>query len=58
MFFPAAAVYMDKIAWALRSPPGGITASPQQNVRPAAEAKGVKPTNIVPPRRTGNGTRR
>jgi fructose-1,6-bisphosphatase II len=47
MFFPGAAVYMDKlvaggaIAGAL-----SIDASPEENVRAAAEAKGVKPSDI------------
>jgi fructose-1,6-bisphosphatase II len=47
MFFPGAAVYMDKIA------AGGqiaaaidLDASPDENVRRAAEAKGVKPSEI------------
>jgi fructose-1,6-bisphosphatase II len=48
MFFPGAAVYMDKIA---AGPEIGdaidITVSPQENVAHAAEAKGVKPTDIT-----------
>src|ERR671924_2331355 len=48
MFFPGAAVYMDKlvggpeVAGAL-----DIDAAPQENVRAAADAKGVKPTDIA-----------
>jgi fructose-1,6-bisphosphatase II len=47
MFFPGAAVYMDKIA-AGAEIAGAIDldASPQDNVRAAAEAKGVKPSEI------------
>src|SRR5918992_953836 len=48
MFFPGAAVYMDKIAV---GPEIGdaidIGASPEENVRAAAEAKGVKPSEIA-----------
>ena len=48
MFFPGAAVYMDKIA---AGPDVAevidITASPHENVTRAAEAKGVKPTDIT-----------
>jgi fructose-1,6-bisphosphatase II len=48
MFFPGAAVYMDKIA----AGPAiahtiDIAAPPEENVRRAAEAKGVKPSEIV-----------
>jgi len=47
MFFPGAAVYMDKIA---TGPQAGeaidITASPSENVRRVAEAKGIKPTEV------------
>jgi len=48
MFFPGAAVYMDKIA-AGPAVAGAIdiTASPEENVRRAAEAKGVEPREIV-----------
>ena len=47
MFFPGAAVYMDKIA-AGADVAGAIDldASPQDNVRAAAGAKGVKPSEI------------
>jgi len=47
MFFPGAAVYMDKIA-AGAEIAGAIDldASPEENVRRAAEAKGVKPSEI------------
>jgi len=47
MFFPGAAVYMDKIA-AGTEIAGAIDldASPEENVRAAAEAKGVKPSEI------------
>jgi fructose-1,6-bisphosphatase II len=48
MFFPGAAVYMDKIA---AGPEIGdaidIMATPQENVARAAEAKGVKATDIT-----------
>jgi fructose-1,6-bisphosphatase II len=47
MFFPGAAVYMEKIAVganALHSI--DITASPTQNVKAVAEAKGVRPTDV------------
>ncbi|MBD0290071.1 MAG: class II fructose-bisphosphatase [Thermoleophilia bacterium] len=47
MFFPGAAVYMDKIA--AGAAVGGaisIEASPEENVRAAAEAKGVQPREI------------
>jgi fructose-1,6-bisphosphatase II len=47
LFFPGAAVYMDKIAV---GPDGAdaidIDASPSENVQRVAEAKGVKPTDI------------
>jgi fructose-1,6-bisphosphatase II len=48
MFFPGAAVYMDKIAAGAEI--GGaidITASAEENVANAAKAKGVKPSEIV-----------
>ncbi len=48
MFFPGAAVYMDKIA-AGPAVAGAIdiTASPEENVRRAAEANGVEPREIA-----------
>jgi fructose-1,6-bisphosphatase II len=48
MFFPGAAVYMDKIAAGPEIADAiDITATPQENVTRAAEAKGVKPTDIT-----------
>src|SRR4051794_22109104 len=48
MFFPGAAVYMDKIAAGPEiSDAIAIDASPQENVRRVAEAKGGKPTDIT-----------
>src|SRR5262245_19047014 len=48
MFFPGAAVYMDKIAAGPEVAEAiDITASPKDNVTRAAEAKGVKPTDIT-----------
>ena len=48
MFFPGAAVYMDKIAAGQDVAEAiDITASPEANVKRAAEAKGVKPTDIT-----------
>src|SRR6185437_11366897 len=48
MFFPGAAVYMDKIAAGQDVAEAiDITASPEENVKRAAEAKGVKPTDIT-----------
>src|SRR5215208_6152352 len=48
MFFPGAAVYMDKIAAGSEVADAiDITATPQENVSRAAEAKGVKPTDIT-----------
>jgi fructose-1,6-bisphosphatase II len=48
MFFPGAAVYMDKlVASAEISDAVQIDASPQENVRRAAEAKGVEPGEIA-----------
>jgi fructose-1,6-bisphosphatase II len=48
MFFPGAAVYMDKIAAGPEIAAAlDIDASPQDNVRRAAEAKGTKPTDIT-----------
>jgi fructose-1,6-bisphosphatase II len=47
MFFPGAAVYMDKIAAGAEIAPAiDLDASPAENVRRAAEAKGVKPSEI------------
>ena len=48
MFFPGAAVYMDKIAAGPEIAEAiDITASPQENVERAAGAKGVKPSEIT-----------
>ncbi len=48
MFFPGAAVYMDKIAAGPEIAEAiNIDATPQQNVERSAEAKGVKPTDIT-----------
>src|SRR6185503_13153823 len=48
MFFPGAAVYMDKIAAGQDVAEAiDITASPEENVKRAAEAKSVKPTDIT-----------
>ena len=48
MFFPGAAVYMDKIAAGAEVADAiDITATPQENIARAAEAKGVKPTDIT-----------
>jgi fructose-1,6-bisphosphatase II len=48
MFFPGAAVYMDKIAVGAEIAAAiNIDASPEDNVRRAAELKGVKPTDIT-----------
>src|SRR5256885_2505936 len=47
MFFPGAAVYMDKIACGPEAAEAiDIDASPSDNVRRVAEAKGVKPTDV------------
>lgn len=47
MFFPGAAVYMDKIAVGPEAADAiDITASPAENVRRVAEAKGVKPSDL------------
>jgi fructose-1,6-bisphosphatase II len=47
MFFPGAAVYMEKIAVGADAVDAiDINASPTQNVRAVAEAKGVEPTDI------------
>src|SRR6185295_10132413 len=48
MFFPGAAVYMDKIAAGSEIAAAiNIDAPPEDNVRRAAELKGVKPTDIT-----------
>jgi fructose-1,6-bisphosphatase II len=48
MFFPGAAVYMDKIAAGAEVADAiSIDASPEENVRAAAEAKGVGPNEIA-----------
>ncbi len=47
MFFPGAAVYMDKlVAGREIAPAVSIDASPEENVRAAAEAKGVRPSDV------------
>jgi fructose-1,6-bisphosphatase II len=47
MFFPGAAVYMDKLVGGPETAEAlDITASPQENVERAAEAKGVRPSEI------------
>jgi fructose-1,6-bisphosphatase II len=47
MFFPGAAVYMDKIACGPEAAEAiDIDTSPSENVRRVAEAKGVKPTDV------------
>jgi fructose-1,6-bisphosphatase II len=48
MLFPGAAVYMDKIAAGAEIAAAiDLDATPQENVRAAARAKGVKPTEIT-----------
>jgi fructose-1,6-bisphosphatase II len=48
MFFPGAAVYMDKIACGAELAGAiDITASPDENVRRAARAKGVEPSAVT-----------
>src|ERR687892_153487 len=48
MFFPGAAVYMDKVAAGPEIADAiDIDASPHANVEAAASAKGVKPTDIT-----------
>jgi fructose-1,6-bisphosphatase II len=48
MFFPGAAVYMEKIAAGPQAADAiDITASPGDNVRRVAEAKGIKPTDVA-----------
>jgi fructose-1,6-bisphosphatase II len=47
MFFPGAAVYMNKIACGEEAAEAiDITASPTENVQQVAEAKGIKPTDV------------
>ena len=47
MFFPGAAVYMEKIAAGANAVDAiDITASPTENVNAVAQAKGVKPTDL------------
>jgi fructose-1,6-bisphosphatase II len=47
MFFPGAAVYMEKIAAGANAVDAvDITATPTENVRAVAKAKGVKPTDL------------
>jgi fructose-1,6-bisphosphatase II len=47
MFFPGAAVYMDKlVAGGEIAPVVSIDGTPEENVRAAAEVKGVRPTDI------------
>jgi fructose-1,6-bisphosphatase II len=48
MFFPGAAMYMEKIACGHRAAEViDITASPEENIRAVAKAKGVKPQDIT-----------
>jgi fructose-1,6-bisphosphatase II len=48
LFFPGAAVYMEKIATGPEAKDAiDITASPSENVRRVAEAKGIKPTDVA-----------
>src|SRR6202795_4620361 len=48
MFFPGAAVYMEKVATGPEAADAiDITASPEENVRRVAEAKGVRPEEIT-----------
>jgi fructose-1,6-bisphosphatase II len=48
MFFPGAAVYMDKIACGIEAADAiDIDASPAENVRRVAEAKGKQPRDVV-----------
>jgi fructose-1,6-bisphosphatase II len=48
MFFPGAAVYMNKIACGEEAAEAiDIMATPTENVRRVAEAKGIKPTDVV-----------
>ncbi len=48
MFFPGAAVYMDKIAVGADAADAiDITLSPAENVRRVAEAKGVRPSDVA-----------
>ena len=48
MFFPGSAVYMDKIACGPEAAEAiDITASPEENIRAVAKAKGVRPEEIT-----------
>src|SRR5256885_13110400 len=48
LFFPGAAVYMEKIATGPQAADAiDITASPSENVRRVAEAKGIRPTDVA-----------
>src|SRR5205823_5728083 len=48
MFFPGAAVYMEKIATGPQAAGAiDITASPSENVRRVADSKGIKPTDVA-----------
>src|SRR5690348_11359443 len=48
LFFPGAAVYMEKIATGPQAAEAiDITASPSENVRRVAEAKGIRPTDVA-----------
>jgi fructose-1,6-bisphosphatase II len=48
MFFPGSAVYMDKIACGPEAADAiDITASPEENIRAVAKAKGVRPEEIT-----------
>jgi fructose-1,6-bisphosphatase II len=47
MFFPGAAVYMEKVATGAEAAGAiDVTASPEENVRLVAKAKGVKPEDV------------
>jgi fructose-1,6-bisphosphatase II len=47
MFFPGAAVYMDKVATGAEAAGAiDVTAPPEENVRLVAKAKGVKPEDV------------
>jgi fructose-1,6-bisphosphatase II len=47
MFFPGAAVYMDKVATGAQAAGAiDVTAPPEENVRLVAKAKGVKPEDV------------
>ena len=48
MFFPGAAVYMEKVATGAEAADAiDITAPPEENVRAVAKAKGVRPEEIA-----------